>query len=155
MAARHLIFLGAALLLATPAAGQMVSARDPKAIAALLQDKGYKAELVEEKDGPMIHTGASGVKFTIFFMNCAEAKDCRTVQFYAGFTDMGDVSLARVNEWNKQHRFGRGYIDDEKDPVIEMDVDLDHKGIPAENFLEYLDVFSSLAPKYREFVQQK
>ena len=154
MKPEYLIAMAAALL-PVPVAAQMVSAKDPKAVAAFMQGKGYKAELVEQESGPHIRSAGGGIKFTIFFMNCEAGKNCSTVQFYAGFNDMGEVPLARINEWNKTHRFGRAYIDDENDPVIEMDVDLDFKGIPAENFNEYLDVFTSLAPSYREFVSKK
>ena len=50
---------------------------------------------------------------------------------YMGFSDAKDVSLDKLNKWNKDKRFARAYKDDEGDPVLEMDVDLDFAGIPV------------------------
>ncbi len=37
--------------------------------------------------------------------------------------------------------------------MLVMDIDLDHAGIPRANFGEYLDIWSSLAPKYLAFLK--
>ena len=143
------------LILAAPAAAEMVTARDPAAIAALLKDKGYRAEIVEGADSTYVRTADSGVPVTIFFMSCEGRTNCSTIQFYTGFTDAKNVPLERINEWNKTRRFARAYIDNEGDPVIEMDVDMDFQGIARENFYGNLDIFLSSIPKFREHLAGK
>lgn len=152
MGLKHAIIAGVALLCAGPAAAQMVTAKDPQTLVAALQAKGYKAELGVTAGDPSIKSGAGGVQFTIFFENCTNGKACTTISFVTGFTDI-EATLAKVNDWNRQNRFARAYIDAENDPVLKMDVDLDHAGIPRANFTEYLDIWGSLAPKFLNFLR--
>jgi hypothetical protein len=150
------VFLGAlALSFASAAQAANVSAKDPSGIVRLLQEKGYKAELSNDETGPIIKSADSGYNFMIFFLNCDQGKNCSTIQFYAGFNDVEGLELTRINEWNKTKRFARAYIDDEADPVIELDLDLDFQGIPAENFLEILNTWTSLVPAFARFVSEK
>lgn len=37
----------------------------------------------------------------------------------------GQVTMAKVNDWNKEKRFSRAYLDSDGDPNVEYDVDLD------------------------------
>ena len=133
---------------------EMVNARDPASVVAALHAKGYQAQLGTAGGEPSITSGAGGVKFSIFFENCTNGKACSTVAFATGFTDV-DSNVDRLNEWNRQNRFARAYIDGEGDPVLRMDVDLDHGGIPRQNFNEYLDIWGSLAPKFLNFLRNR
>lgn len=151
---KALFLLGFTLAFAAPAEAQMVSAKDPSSLVAALQAKGFQAQLGTEDGSPRIKSGAGGLQFTIFFSNCTNGANCSTVSFVTGFTDVEGVPLATVNAWNQQNRFARAYIDDEQDPMLVMDVDLDHQGIARANFGEYLDIWSSLAPKYLEFLKK-
>ena len=130
----------------------MVSAKDPQSLVRAMQAKGYKAELGSAAGEPAITSGAGGLAFKVFFENCTGGTACTTVSFFTGFTDVSST-VERVNEWNRNNRFARAYIDAEGDPVLRMDVDLDHQGIAGANFGEYLDIWASLAPKYLNFLQ--
>jgi hypothetical protein len=142
----------AAAGLSLPAQAQMVSAKDPKTVVAALQAKGFQAELGTTQGEPSISSGAGGVKFKIFFENCTGGKACTTVTFFTGFTDL-DSTHAKLNEWNGKNRFTRAYIDAENDPVLAMDVDLDHRGLARANFGEYLDIWSTAVSKYVTFLR--
>ena len=130
----------------------MVSAKDPQSVVSALQAKGYAAELGETAGDPSIKSGAGGVQFTIFFENCTKGKDCKTIIFATGFTDV-DATLAKVNEWNAANRFARAYLDSEQDPVLRMDLDLDNQGLSRQSFNEYIDIWGTLAPKYLNFLR--
>lgn len=143
---------------ATPASAEQVGAQqvvaDQKKIVALLQAKGYKAELVEGSDADYIRTADSGVPVTIFFLNCAKGKTgCTTIQFYTGFSDI-DATLESMNLWNRDQRWARAYIDKEKDPVLEMDVDMDFGGLSRELFYDNLETFIALVPRFRDHVKK-
>ena len=149
---RHVPVALAGLLWAVPGAAQMVSAKDPETLVAALQAKGYQAQLGTTAGDPSIVSGAGGVRFHIFFDNCTDGKACTTVSFFTGFTDV-DSTPERLNEWNRNNRFVRAYLDQDDDPVLRMDVDLDHAGIPRANFNEYLDIWATQAPKYLNFLR--
>lgn len=142
-----------ALAWAGPAAAQMISAKDPQTLVGALLAKGYQAQLGTTAGEPSIVSGAGGVRFHIFFENCTDGEHCTTVTFMTGFTDI-DSDVERMNAWNRQNRFARAYIDAEGDPVLKMDLDLDHAGIPRENFGEYVDIWATQVPKFLAFLRE-
>jgi hypothetical protein len=141
-----------ALVAASPAAAQMVSSKDPQTLVAALKAKDYLVELGTTGGEPSIRSEIDGLRFSIFFENCEDGKNCTTVTFTTGFTDI-DSTPERMNEWNQKNRFARAYIDSEGDPVLKMDVDLDFAGIPRANFSEYVDIWGTQAPKFLEFLR--
>lgn len=48
--------------------------------------------------------------------------DNEDAQLYIGFGDV-KVTSSQMNEWNKNHRFGRAYMDDDGNPALEADLD--------------------------------
>ena len=154
---RTMLAMGAALALsATPAHAELVNAKNPATIKAIVESQGWPATLVTKADAdPYIESNRNGLKFLVLFMNCEDHKNCKTLQYYMGFNDAKEVSLDRLNEWNKSKRFARGYRDDEGDPVLEMDVDVDFAGIPRENIGETFNTWASLMDSYREFIFEK
>jgi hypothetical protein len=139
---------------AMPSAAAMVRAQDPQSLVAVLQKAGYAAELTKDKTGdPMIKSASSGTHFTIFFDNCTDHKDCETVQFYAGYhLDKNPVGVDKINDWNRTMRFGRAYLDDTKDPNLEMDVDLDVGGLSEALFKDNLDVWTETMSRFEKHV---
>lgn len=155
---RAALALAAAAAIATaPAHAELVNAKNPAAIKAIVESQGWPATLVEKPgEDPYIESNRNGLKFLVIFMNCNDAhKECKTLQYYMGFTDAKGLSLDRLNEWNKSKRFARAYRDDESDPVLEMDVDVDFAGIPRENLGETLNTWASLMDSFREFIFDK
>lgn len=139
--------LAALLCTATPAfaapAAPLVRAAEPQSVVTALQNAGYKAVLSKDSDGdPKIESAAAGSKFIINFYGCAENKACRTLTFYAGWSDI-DVSVDKINDWNKAKRFSRAYIDEDKDPVIEFDLDLDDGGMSEALFIDNVEFWET------------
>ena len=115
--------LGIAALAATGASAQdLVDGKDAEAIAALL--KGFGSARVEtDSDGdPRIAGRADGKPYKVHFYGCKENKDCTNIQFWAYWE--GAVELEKVNEWNRDTRFGKLYVDADGDLVLEYDVNL-------------------------------
>ncbi|WP_432770649.1 MAG: YbjN domain-containing protein [Sphingopyxis sp.] len=150
------LFLGAALLCAaaaTPARAELVNASNPATIRAIVESQGWPATLIA-KDGedPYIESSRNDLKFLVLFMNCTDNRNCKTLQYYMGFSDAKAVSLERLNQWNRDKRFARAYRDDAGDPVLEMDVDLDFAGIPRENVGETFNTWAALMDSFREYI---
>jgi hypothetical protein len=56
-----------------------------------------------------------------------------------------------INEWNKQHRHSRAYLDDEQDPVIESDL-LSDGGVSREKLEMFVRTFQMSAAQYLELL---
>ena len=125
---RRLIVVGAALFAFLPAAGlakpipvQGMSVGD---VSAWLQNQGYRARIVTEKDGKShVDSATGGTTFGVYMFDCKNNK-CGSIQFSAGFDTHGAFSAQKLNEWNRDKRWSRAYIDTVNDPWIEYDVDL-------------------------------
>lgn len=148
---RMILTAMAATLAAGPLNAQTVSAGAPQSVIRALQAAGYKAELAADSGGdPMIRSNASGAKFTIFFFGCEKNVNCTEIQFYAGWTDK--VSFEQINSWNRKHRFGRAYVDDEGEVNIEYDINLEGGSIPDALFRNDLELWDSLMGEFQNYV---
>ena len=149
---KRIVLALAAMALARPATGnaQAITAGDPKSVAAEMQAAGYKAEIAKLENGdPIIHSSSGGSKFAVFFFGCEKGANCTEIQFYAGWTDK--ASLARINEWNRKHRFGRAYLDDKNEMNIEYDVNLEAPGgISAALFRNDLELWAGLMGSFQD-----
>jgi len=57
-----------------------------------------------------------------------------------------------INDWNRGARFGRAYVDDSGDPVVELDLLL-AGGVTAQTIKEYITVFAEAAMKLGAVIQ--
>ena len=85
----------------------------------------------------MISGRIQGVSYRVFFYGCTENRDCRNIQFYAGWDTEG-ITADRLNQWNRDKRFGSAYLDAENDPILEMDVKIDY-GVTRKNLEDTFD----------------
>ena len=122
-------------------------------VAGVLQDKGYRAEITTDSAGdPLIDSAADGTKFSVYFYGCeGEEPRCNAIQFMAAFDLEEGLSLEQINLWNREHRFGRGYLDDENDPFVEMDLDVEY-GFTTEALANNLDTWVAVLPGFKEFI---
>lgn len=148
--------LVAACLTASPSASaqQWIDAKDPKTLFALAKTQGFAPEMISKSgETPSFRMTTDGNKSLILFMDCDEANaQCKTVQFYAGYSVSDVFSLDRVNEWNRDKRFGRAYVDTSGDPIVEMDLDMDFNGLPRANVVESFQVWRSIVRSFAAFV---
>lgn len=71
------------------------------------------------------------------------------LQLYAGFR--GRVTFQAINEWNREQRFSHAYLDKDRDPVIESDLDI-RGGVAPYTLKVYLDRFKLSVAKYRSLL---
>ena len=150
------LFAAAALataVTAAPAQAQLVRAQDPQSLVRALQNGGYSAELgVDGVGDPKITSSSSGTTFQIFFYNCTNHKECATIQFHSGYHLEQSPTLDLINQWNRSQRFGRGYLDKTNDPILEMDVDLDDGGLSPALFIDNVEFWTSVLPKFEKHI---
>ena len=125
MTFRHsaaLVLGAAAIAFASPVLATPL-ALDEQSIAAELKALQLPAELadrntsIEEIDSDF----GEDAGYTIYLSRCTDHKDCKVMQFYAGYTD-SKAGLAEINEFNRNYRFSRAVIDKDNEPALTMDV---------------------------------
>jgi Putative bacterial sensory transduction regulator len=70
------------------------------------------------------------------------------IQLYAGW-DLDGTTLNRVNEFNREKRWAKAYLDDDGDPVIEADLDFEG-GVTQDSFERFIKLFVQVAALYAE-----
>jgi hypothetical protein len=118
----------------------------------MLREAGHDATLDTDSQGdPKIVFYTRGVKCVLLFYDCERGR-CGSVQFHAGFaTRAGDKPSAhRINEWNRTRRFGKAHLDEERDPIIDYDVEF--SGTDArEQFVTAIGRWQSTLSSFRQF----
>ena len=137
---------GAANARDIPAGGMTVAD-----VAAWLQAGGYQAQIVPDKNGGMahIHSGVGGHGFGIYMFDC-KGDRCGSLQFSAGYETHGTFDTGKMNAWNRDKRWARGYFDDVNDPWVEMDVDLS----PGGTYELLDDELATWATMIKDFTEQ-
>ncbi len=147
-------YLLASLVAAAPmsaAADALMDATDPEAVAAIVRGFGSARIGKAADDTPMINGRIDGTRFAVYFYECNEKKvECRSVSFSASWATSA-VSLEAVNEWNKVSRFGRAYIDDDGEPVLEYDVNL-FLSVTEGNFEDSVDWWRVVLQSFEQVV---
>ena len=154
MMLRHLTtFALAASALTSPAPAQIIDATSEEAFVEFLQDNGYRAKLDYLENGrPVIDSADSGSNFSIYFLGCSgEKQECRTIQFHTGYDLPNGMSMERVNDWNRTARFAKVYIDDQGDPDLEWDVNLEF-GVTTENLFYTLVAWTDVMQQFEDFI---
>lgn len=138
----------AGALLATPAVAQ-VRAQDIDSVVSAMQEAGYRAQRDTDNVGdPMIRSATGGSDFSVYFYNCTDHEDCRTIQFHAGYSEPEGATLEKMNAWNKDNRFGRAYLDDDGSAHIQMDIDLDDGGLSQALFEDNLEFWNEVMGRF-------
>lgn len=98
----------------------MIDASDPQAFAKVMQELGYFAKVTETSNGrPKIESKIGRKNFGIYFYDCKENKNCKSISFSSGWeVKKRPFDLGIVNKWNSEKRFGQAFVDDDGDPNI-------------------------------------
>ncbi len=163
------IGLSTALMLSAavgvPAAAQTRSATDNlerlldpgdvKAVAAVLQEHGYRAEIKKDDQGnPYISSGANGNSFQIYFYDCKDDKGCQSYEFYSWWKKDPLYTLELANEWNANKRFLKVAIDKDGDLVEYMYATALGRTTYT-NFLDGVDWYTSMDAALTQFLKEK
>jgi len=130
-----------------------VTATNAYTVLQAIHEFGYTATMENDSDGdPKISGKVSSTSFNVYFYGCTDNTNCKSLIFKAGYNLSNGISAAKINEWNRNKRFSRAYIDDEGDPFLEMDVNLDYEGVGNENFQDTLDWWRVSVESFEEFI---
>lgn len=150
--------LSAVLTLGAAAAAHPVSAAnvvaDPAQVAEVFKAAGYRAEPKTSEDGDVyLSSSTGGYTFLVFFNGCDQGTtNCKSVQFYAGFTPEPKFTPEQINAYARGHSWGRFYLDEEGDPAVEMDVDLEQGGMSEALFKDNIAYWEAVLSDFGKFV---
>jgi len=130
-----------------------VTATNAYTILQAVHEYGYTATMETDSDGdPKISGKVSNTSFNVYFYGCTDNTDCKSLIFKAGYNLTDGMSAMKINEWNRTKRFSRAYIDDEGDPFLEMDVNLDYGGVSDGNFQDTLDWWRVSVESFEKYI---
>ena len=116
------------LLTAFPANAQIFEKITTNQLQQIMQEEGYGFEVDEDGD---IVWKIEGIRTLVI-----RSKDGENLMFRVSFHNE-DTTLAKVNTWNQTKRYSRTYLDEDGDPILELDLDL-AGGVAKARIVDYL-----------------
>lgn len=123
-------------------AGELKTRYTDNQLINILKAEGYSA--VSQVKESVILVKIDGRNYVVI------NQDDGDLQFYYGLAG-SRLTYEEINEWNKNKRLSRAYIDDENDPVLEADL-MANGGISDEHIAVSFKVFVMSAKQFAEFV---
>lgn len=122
---------------------QMVDGKSPEAIVDVLKGFGSaRLETAQSNGNPKISGRADGKAYEVYFYGCdGDKANCSSIQFWAYWDN--EPSLETINGWNKDTRYGKIYLDQDNDVVLEYDVNL-LGGVSARTLEDNADIWVQL-----------
>ena len=143
----------AALGASVSAAAAEASASNPDSVLQALLEYGYTAKMEKAENGdPKITSRVSKTQFSVYFFGCEDGIKCKSIMISAGYDMDEGITALKINEWNRDKLFGKGYIDDDGDPFLEMDINLDFDGPGDKNFDDTLDWWRLVVEEFERFI---
>ena len=150
--------LATALLLAAglsapqaAAAQSLVDASEVQTIATVAREFGSVDVDTDSTGDPMLSGQMGETSYAVFFYGCTDGADCQTIQMMSSWVNPGEVNIDTVNTWNREKRFGKAYLDDEGDPVLEMNVNL-FAGVSETNLSDTFDWWRVVLDVFEEYI---
>ena len=135
------------------AAPGKVSVGDPASLVAALQKAGYKAKLTYDEGKPEIESSAAGATFYLYFQNCESKDGCEDVMIQSAYDMAKDaVTLKMINDFNRDNRWARAYLDKEDDPVIESDLVFVAKQMDENAFIESVKAWDGALGRFHQAI---
>jgi hypothetical protein len=110
---------------ATPAAAQTLTKLTVEEVGAAVQAAGHSYQTSTAEDGtPIIEIDTSGSKaqqLEVAFFECDQKGACEDIMVWSWYSVPG-LTVDKINSWNQNGRWTRAYIDADKDPRLEMDI---------------------------------
>ncbi len=96
----------------------------------IARNYGSATVTAQPNGNPKIIGKIDNIPYIIRFRNCAKPNLCQDMNFRVGFLIKPKADT--INDWNKNKRFSKAYLDDENDAILEWDIIISG-GISKEN----------------------
>ena len=143
----------AAVAFPSLASAEMLVATNPDTLVEFFVEEGADVESTVDNAGdPKLKIDYYGSDFVLYFYDCDDNVDCKSIQFFSGYKTEGSVRKSKVNEWNAENRFARAYISDSGSARIEHDLYLGNTGIDADDFAALVAKWTTAEGEFEEFI---
>lgn len=138
----------------TPVPAGKVSVANARSIVAAMQKEGYRAKLMTDAKAPYIESATNGATFTIYLQNCGDENKCQDVLFRSSYekSKKDPLKVDAINAFNRKTRWARAYLDDENDPVLEMDLLFTNQLLDETMFGEALSVWNNVLGDFHKAI---
>ncbi len=129
-----------------------ITSLDIAGLMGALVRAGFTAEEKTENGQTYVIAKLGAQPFQAFLSNCqASGSGCTDIELYAGFTGGQRVAWERINGWNARTRFTRAFLDEKRDPALQMDVSL-QGGVSQDGLKASLTTWGSALETYSLFL---
>lgn len=148
------MMLAGCWLMAASAAAENVTASDPVALAAVLREFGYPAEMgVDTQGDPKIVSNAGGEDLTVLFYGCTDGKGCNRIVLQSVWLS-DKFTLKDADDWNGIGIYGQVALGD-GNPALSIMINLSAGGVDKDNFKDSMERWSRAVEKFSETVAAK
>jgi hypothetical protein len=122
-------------------------------VATWLQNAGYQAVIKDDPTTPgdsIISSSIDGVNYDIYMYAC-KAGRCQSLQYAAGWTAPAGATTDKINEWDRDKRYVRAYLDKKGNAWGEYDVDINPGG-SYEQLNQSLTRWRSAIGEFKTFI---
>ncbi|MEM8698513.1 MAG: YbjN domain-containing protein [Pseudomonadota bacterium] len=113
----------------------LIDASDPQAITDIVARRGTGFWRRDGFRDPVITVETAGETWRIEFYGCDEGRDCTDLRLI-GIRPPGDDNAFQaetIAEWNSERRFGKAWLDEDGQAVLEMNLVM-AGGVTRQNF---------------------
>jgi hypothetical protein len=155
----------AALLIAAPAGAvetkpaatalpDVLTGKDIKLFADVLQAEGYRAKIETASDGSTyIASAANGTNISINFEDCKLATGCGYLRITAWWEKPKGADPESMNRWNNGWKLLRATFDDDKDVIVDYYYPL-AGGVMRANFMDVFEWYASVASDFSDYLDK-
>ncbi|MHA1529712.1 MAG: YbjN domain-containing protein [Alphaproteobacteria bacterium] len=148
------LILGLALVaaLAVPTAAdaeETIDATGPGRILVVVQGYGEASLTTDNLGDPLIKGRIGEKSYELFFYDCTEGRDCKSLTFSATWEADG-LTDGLMAGWNREKRFGKAYLDGDGNATVEMSVNL-HGGVTRANLEDTIDWWRLVLAGFADF----
>ena len=130
---------------------KLVSAKDVDEVLNAARGFGSASLGTDSVNDPKITGRIEGIKYTMLFYGCNDNNEnCKSISLSAAWGGT-DVTMSDINDWNRVKRFGKAYLDSDGDPVLEMQINLDH-GVSQANLEDTIDWWAISLARFKDEV---
>jgi hypothetical protein len=142
--------------LARPAAGApaggLVESLDVQSSLDLLTAGGVKGEIVAADGGRFIIANIDGAQFQATPIFCADGqRGCVAMRLSLALAGPRKPPVGLMNAWNNAAPMARGFIDQDGDPVMEMDISVEG-GVSRAHVLAQLTRWRDAMAKFQDLI---
>lgn len=146
------ICLGLALSTASQASAQEVIEELSDAhLTSILQDLGYEEiEVIDKNDDTTTFRFEVDGR-TVLMMNYRRQNDIRVFIYFINDAGVTRSTLTTVNEWNRDMRWAKAYLDSEGDWTLEADFDI-APGVTEDAIYAFIELWMGTVDSFVEHI---